>query len=473
MIRFILSVVMSLCFGICHSQIDPVIMRINGHDITRAEFEYSYNKNNTEGVIDKKDVNDYIQLFIDYKLKVEAAKDAGIDTLENIKTEIQGYREMMVYPTIENPVYVEREAYKTYLQSLEYYGHDDIIDCHHIIVPMAQDATEADQRKAKALIDSIYSRILAGEDFVELARKLKQDNGTIATGAKLPKFGRGHMIPEFEEQVYKMSAGQISEPFKTVAGWHLVRVNGRAPFESFQFHHDNIVKFLFDKKGFREAAAEALIDSLAQQQGVDKEVVFQQLFDDMIARDPDNRYLSQEYYDGTLMYEISKTLVWDKAKSDKAGLEAYFNENKEKYAWTEPHFRGMVIHAKDKKAFKAAKKAVKGLPLSEWMEAANAVKNEADERVVKAERPGVYKPGDSQSLDKLVFKTRPDEFKVEGFPVVGAIGKKLKKPQTYEDVLGQVTADFQKEREDEWVRSLRAKYPVEIFQDVVQTVNNH
>ena len=80
---------------------DPVIMKINGNDIKRSEFEYSYNKNNSEGVIDKKDVQDYLQLYIDYKLKVEAAKDAGIDTLSNIRTELQGYREQMVYPTIE------------------------------------------------------------------------------------------------------------------------------------------------------------------------------------------------------------------------------------------------------------------------------------------------------------------------------------------------------------------------------------
>ena len=86
---------------------DPVIMKINGNDIKRSEFEYSYNKNNSEGVIDKKDVQDYLQLYIDYKLKVEAAKDAGIDTLSNIKTELQGYREQMVYPTIENPTFVE------------------------------------------------------------------------------------------------------------------------------------------------------------------------------------------------------------------------------------------------------------------------------------------------------------------------------------------------------------------------------
>ena len=71
---------------------DPIIMTINGENVTRSEFEYSYNKNNTEGVIDKKSVKDYIPLFIDYKLKVDAAKAAKLDTLTSFKKEFLGYR---------------------------------------------------------------------------------------------------------------------------------------------------------------------------------------------------------------------------------------------------------------------------------------------------------------------------------------------------------------------------------------------
>ena len=59
-------------------QNDPVIMTINGQPIHRSEFEYSYNKNNTDGVIDKKSINEYVDLFINYKLKVQAALDANL-----------------------------------------------------------------------------------------------------------------------------------------------------------------------------------------------------------------------------------------------------------------------------------------------------------------------------------------------------------------------------------------------------------
>ena len=84
-----LFVVLLLAFGATANaqQNDPTIMTINGQPVSRSEFEYSYNKNNSEGVIDKKTVDEYVDLFINYKLKVAAAYDAHIDTLSSFKKE--------------------------------------------------------------------------------------------------------------------------------------------------------------------------------------------------------------------------------------------------------------------------------------------------------------------------------------------------------------------------------------------------
>ena len=75
---------MLLCGSMAHAQqTDPAVMKINGIPVTRSEFEYSYNKNNSEDVIDKKTVDEYVDLFINYKLKVAAALDAKLDTLSS------------------------------------------------------------------------------------------------------------------------------------------------------------------------------------------------------------------------------------------------------------------------------------------------------------------------------------------------------------------------------------------------------
>ena len=451
---------------------DPVIMNINGKDIKRSEFEYSYNKNNSEGVIDKKDVHDYVQLYVDYKLKVEAAKDAGIDTLTNIRTELQGYREQIVYPNIENPLWVEDQAYKTYLNTAQHYGDTDLLTCQHILVLLKQDADEKTQQAAKQTIDSIYQCVLAGEDFGELAKKHSQDPGSAQNGGQLPKFGKGRMIPEFENAAYALEVGEISEPVKTAAGWHIIKMNERGKFEPYEFHHDAIVKFLNQQQGFRDAAAEAYIDSVANTEGVTKDVVFQRLFDEMTSKDDEAKNLAQEYYDGTLMFEASKTMVWDKAQNDKDGLNDYFKKNKKKYQWTEPHFRGVVVHAKEPQYINQAKKMVKGVDQAEWANKIVAL-NTTTEKVVRVEKLGVFKKGDNRFVDKHAFKTADELKEYNEYPYSDIIGKMLKKPQSFEDVRGQVVADYQKEKENEWVNALRVKYPVKVNWDVVDTVNNH
>ena len=77
---------------------DPIIMTINGQPVSRSEFEYSYNKNNSEGVIDKKTVDEYVDLFVNYKLKVAAALDAKLDTLRSFQEEFAMYRDQQIKP---------------------------------------------------------------------------------------------------------------------------------------------------------------------------------------------------------------------------------------------------------------------------------------------------------------------------------------------------------------------------------------
>ena len=88
---------------------DPVIMTINGKAVPRSEFVYSYKKNNGADVIDHKTVREYVELFANYKRKVEAALDAHLDTLTSYKTEFRQYRDQQVMPTLINDADVEIE----------------------------------------------------------------------------------------------------------------------------------------------------------------------------------------------------------------------------------------------------------------------------------------------------------------------------------------------------------------------------
>lgn len=93
---------MLLSGSIAFAQNDPTVMTINGKPVTRSEFEYSYNKNNSNGVIDKKTVKEYVDLFVNYKLKVLAALDAKVDTLTSFKKEFETYRDQQVRPSLSH-----------------------------------------------------------------------------------------------------------------------------------------------------------------------------------------------------------------------------------------------------------------------------------------------------------------------------------------------------------------------------------
>ena len=109
---------------------DPVLMTVNGKDITRSEFEYSYNKNNSEGVIDKKTLEEYVPLFVNFKLKVAAAEEAKIDTMSSIVKELRDYREQLVLPTIVDSDYVEQRARETYNSTAKRFEGYEGVHCN-------------------------------------------------------------------------------------------------------------------------------------------------------------------------------------------------------------------------------------------------------------------------------------------------------------------------------------------------------
>ena len=450
---------------------DPVVMTINGNDITRSAFEYSFNKNNADGVIDKKGVEDYAQLFINFKLKVEAAKDAGIDTIASVRRELYSYKEQMVVPTLVDQNYIEREARTVYDATAQQFGGEDLLTTSHILVLMRQDATPDEENAAKARIDSIYTALKGGADFAALAVKHSDDKASAVNGGRLNQFGRGMMIPDFEQAAYALKAGEMSKPVKSTVGWHIIKMEDRHPFESYEFHHDNIIAFL-ERRGIREASANAFVDSIARETGVDRSEVIDDFYKKMVATDSEALNLGQEYYDGTLMYEICKTQIWDEAARDDKGLTEYFNQHKKEYTWDEPRFRGMLIRAKDAATLKKAKALIKGVEEQKWAQTITSTLNNDSVKIVRAEY-SLYTKGTSKAIDKFAFKSKEEVKPMKDFPVMDVVGKVLKSPETYKDVKGQVTADYQAWKEQQWVESLRKKYSFTINEEVLKTVNNH
>ena len=451
---------------------DPVIMTVNGQPVLRSEFEYSFNKNNSDGVIDKKNVAEYVDLFINYKLKVEAAKEARLDTTTSFREEFVSYRDQQIRPTFITDADVEAEAKKIYDETAHRIDSmGGMMKPAHILLMLGQKATDEQQKTAKTRIDSIAKALKNGADFADLARRLSDDKNTAVNGGELPWVTKGQLVPDFEKAAFALKVGEVSEPVQTPYGYHIIKMIDKGGFFPYDSVRTDILQYI-EQRNLRESIVDRKLTAMAEAEGTTAEALVEKKMNEMTAEDEDLKYLIQEYHDGLLLYEISNQKVWNKAGKDEAGLAAFFNKNKKKYAWDEPRFKGMVYHVKQQGDVKAVKNAVKGLPFEKWAEKLRTTFNNDSVLRIRVEK-GIFKQGDNGFVDREIFKKNAEVKKLEKFPIDAVYGKKLKKPESYQDVRGLVVADYQEALEKEWVAELRRKYAVKVDENVLKTVNNH
>ena len=325
------------------AQEDPIVMRIGGVPVTRSEFEYNYNKNNSEGVIDKKNVEEYAQLFVNYKLKVLAALDDHLDTLSSYQKEFRTYRDQQIRPLLVPEGAKETECRAYYDGMLTRLDGKQLLQPAHILIRLAQDATEDDRTKAKATIDSVYQALKDGADFAELAKQVSQDPGSAGRGGMLPWIGPNQVMKEFEDVAYSLEVNEISEPFLMPIGYDIIKLIGKKDLETYEELHDMIMKYL-DSQGIEQQLAQQVLDSLASQGEEQKtiEQILDEKTEEFCAKDSELKYLVQEYHDGLLLFEECNRRIWEPAAKDTLALQTYFKKNKKQYAWDEPHYSGMA-----------------------------------------------------------------------------------------------------------------------------------
>lgn len=197
------------------------------------------------------------------------------------------------------------------------------------------------------------------------------------------------------------------------------------------------------------------------------ELLVEKELETVAATNAEYRNLLKEYSDGLLLFEISSDKVWNKASSSKKKLEEYFNEHKDKYTWSEPRFKGLVVCSVNKEVYDKVEKILKTNTESE---AENLIRKEfiTDKvTLVKIEK-GAYPKGANPAVDDKIYKTAT--YSSESYPFVSTRGSVISAPQEYTDVKGLVTADYQTYLEEEWIKELRKKYDVTVNKDVLNTV---
>ena len=448
---------------------DPVLMTVNGKEVRRSEFEYAFNKNNSNLVEDGQTIEEYLPMYIDFKLKVAEAEALGLDTVASFREEYKRDRAQIAEDYLIDPNFVEKEAYRIYAKDSATIGKDGFLNLSHIVFVVKQKEDKAAVALAKARIDSVYTMLQAGKTFEETAAKF----GIPARALEPFEIIRGQAYPEFEAVAFGLSDGEYSKPFESPAGFHVVRRLSTRPFGSFEEYKPAIMNML-EQQNIRERARQIRGQQLAEEFGGGLTPSQALALEDSLleSKYPEFGNLMREYYDGLLFFEVSTQEVWNKAQNDVAGIEKFFKKNKKKYKFETPRFRGAVIQATTQQNIDNIKSMIAGKSVSEYKSVIDANLPKDSMKNVRVEI-GVFAVGDNAWVDKLAFGQGEGGKLRKGFTAVELEGRIIEKPETYLDVKGVVTNDYQKYLEEQWVKSLRKKYKVKIDKEVLKTVNNH
>ncbi len=452
---------------------DPVLMTVNGKPVTKSEFEYAYHKNNVvDGAVEKTTVEQYAQMFLNYKLKVEAALAARLDTLDSYQREFHLYRDMQLTPYLVDSAYIDSVAHVVYDNTLKRMEGKDLIKTAHILLRVPQSAGEADKERAKAKADSLYQAIKGGADFAELAKRYSEDPGSAQSGGELPFIGPGAVVKEYEGAAYALKKGEVAAPVLSSFGYHIIKMVDRKPLDPFEKAEPEILKML-KAQNIEEASSEHRINRIvtASNGRLNREAVLDSVMNAHVADNASLRYLIKEYHDGLLLYEVSKREVWDVAAADTTGLIRWYKTHKKQYRWDSPRFSGFVYHCKDKAQEKAVKNLLKkAQQTTDWKQRVKATFNK-DSVTVAVSGPYLCKEGENRYVDKYAFKSGKAQADTpKGYAVTGVVGKVQKQPKSWTDVSAQVVTDYQADREKVWVDGLRARFPYTINANVLKTV---
>ena len=212
---------------------DPVILSIGKDNIKKSEFINIYKKNNQSTVIDQKSLDEYMELFINFKLKVMEAHELGLDTLTSFINELEGYRKQLAQPYL-----VDKDVSEGLMQ--EAYSRMKMdVRASHILIKTKPGATPADTLATWKKIMDVRKRLVAGEDFNKVASEVSDDPSAkdqAATesrpfakgnGGDLGYFTAFDMVYPFECAAYETPKGEISMPFKTDYGFHMIKVTDK------------------------------------------------------------------------------------------------------------------------------------------------------------------------------------------------------------------------------------------------------
>ena len=624
---------------------DDVLFTFGNTKVVKSEFSYIYDKNNIgkASSYSENSLKEYLELYINFRLKVKQAEEMGIDTLSAIKAELATYRSQLAQSYMSDKEMIEQMVKEAYDRS------KSEIKASHILITLASNATPKDTMEAYKKIMKIRKRVVKGGDFGKVAMETSQDPSvkenkgslgyfsvlqmvyafeTVAyntpvgkvskpvrtqfgyhlvkvtdirpargeievahifvrvnrsalkdkqeeakqkidqlnilvksqsfekvamgksedkasakKGGKLPWFGVGKMVPEFEEAAFTLKKdGDISKPVRTEFGWHLIK---RLKIRSIQSYEEvrndlrrkiqrdvrsklvserllerikkeyNFVEYKEEKEQILKRMDSSIITmnykykpfmgaynplmklgsktiygaefgkyleahSNRRIKGGIKQV-FDKQYDEFVKETclkyeedqleikyPDFKALMGEYRDGILLFELTDREVWSRAVEDSSGLAEYHAKHRAQYIWGDRVRAEIFTCANQEIADQCRKMARK----NKKAEAIVATVNKDAKGSVSMEE-GTFEKEQHPVIDQIIWKLGlssniVNDDKSVSFARITGLFEPVEK--SLSEAKGYIVADYQEYLEKAWIESLRAKYPVEVNEDVFKSL---
>ncbi len=218
---FFLLLIILVSVTNAYSQPDETLITIGDTKISKGEFERIYKKNNNNlyNAADKKTPGEYLDLFIDFKLKVIEAMQLKMDTNPVFRVELAGYRKELAAPYLTDVKYNEQMVRDLYNRTTKE------VNASHILLMVPQNATPGQEEELLDKIKKIREEIVAGKDFNEAAAEYSEDPSAQTNKGSLGYFTAFQMVVPFENAAFATPSGEISQPVRSSFGYHLLKVH--------------------------------------------------------------------------------------------------------------------------------------------------------------------------------------------------------------------------------------------------------
>lgn len=257
--QFILILFLSFVFSFANSQSDAdVLMTVGDTDVTIGEFKYIYEKNNGEEAdYSEESINEYLELYKKFKLKVARAYDMELDTINELQQELEGYRNQLA-----DNYLIDRQVVDQLVDEMYDRKKEDVL-ASHILITLRPSSTKKQKLDARKKLENFKQQLREGKSFSQLAKQFSEDSNTKENGGQL-----GYItatLPNgfynLENALYDLDIGEVSDPLETKLGMHIVKIINKRPARG-KIEVAHIFKKLDDKSGNNPKRVKSEIDSI-------------------------------------------------------------------------------------------------------------------------------------------------------------------------------------------------------------------